>query len=345
MRLHPPRARLCALAGQAAARLRGRARYSRHGRRTEGVGLSRQGRQGDPVAASGRSGKRRHLRRLPQGHRALSPACSSTARRRSSPISIRNICPSKLAASAAAATGLPLLEGAASSCPYRRVPGGERAARSTPRRCSASCSTASASATTAPSGAASSCSPTMQRLRAARLPQAGRDARRRAGRARALAQPLRASDGRDGLGGVRDELRRAGAVAAFSKPSRARRSTPCLKRNLNSPLASSCGRLFDASRRRSASAANANPMKVRAAPSWKRWSTRRRCASPARTGYPFAIPRAARQRPALHRAGRHVARGARRPAAEDARSGHGRALPQLARRVDRRDGCQAGAAR
>ena len=43
-------------------------------------------------------------------------------------------------------------------------------------------------------------------LRAARHVQAGRHAGRRAGRARAVAEPLRASDGRDGLGAARDGI-------------------------------------------------------------------------------------------------------------------------------------------
>ena len=56
-------------------------------------------------------------------------------------------------------------------------------------------------------------------LRAARPLQAGGDARRRAGGARALAQSLRPSDGRDGLGGVQDEFRRARTLRRSCAPA------------------------------------------------------------------------------------------------------------------------------
>ena len=57
---------------QTAGRLRSRARAGGHGRRAQGDVLPAQGRAGHPVAAPGRSGKRRDVLRLPEESGALS---------------------------------------------------------------------------------------------------------------------------------------------------------------------------------------------------------------------------------------------------------------------------------
>ena len=114
-----------------------------------------------------------------------------------------------------------------------------RAAR-TRRRCSASCSTGSAGATTARSGAANSCLPTIATAE-------------RLGTFKPVAMPggaqRCASPGAISMAHLHGELgcaafHRASCIAAAAKP----RATidAMIKRGVNAPLASSCGRLFDA---------------------------------------------------------------------------------------------------
>ena len=133
--------------------------------------------------------------------------------------------------------------GAAPPRPRRRLPRRERPSPAIARRCSAWCSTGSASATTARSGAASSSSPTTARERLGPFKPVAMLAGD-AGGARALAQPLRPPHGGDGLA-------EPSSPTPSSAPRRPR--APAARDNgrnepqqFNAPLASSCGRLFDA---------------------------------------------------------------------------------------------------
>ena len=116
--------------------------------------------------------------------------------------------------------------GAASPRPCRCVPRRERPIRSARRRCSASCSTVSASAMTARIWGGEFLLADYRGYRAARHVQAGRHAGGAPRCKRALAQSLCASDGGDGLGAFRHEFRRARAASLSLPPSRGRRSTP-----------------------------------------------------------------------------------------------------------------------
>ena len=112
-----------------------------------------------------------------------------------------------------------------------------------------------------------------------------------------------------------------------------------IRNGVNAPLASSCGRLFDAVAAALDICRDRQAYEGEAAARLEALVDERRCLrdeEEARLSVRHSRP--ARLRPALYRAARHVARDARRPDPEDAGAGDRRALPQGPRQSRRRHG-------
>ena len=166
-----------------------------------------------------------------------------------------------------------------------------------------------------------------RQFRAARGVQAGGDAGRRASGARAVAQSLRPSDGRDGLGGVFDEFRRTrGLWRSFAPAARdARRNGPRRRQFAEGFLLREAVRRGRRGVEHLPRAAGLRGRGGRASGG----DRRPRRYGPRRRGIRLSVrhPQSARHRAALYRTAGDVAGAAWRSHPEDAGAADGGALP------------------
>ena len=139
--------------------------------------------------------------------------------------------------------------------------------------------------------------------RASRHVQAGRDAGRRAGRARTVAQSLRPSDGRDGLGGIRDEFRRTGTLHGYlSRKPRATLDAMLTQRHQCAESRRPAAGCSTRWRRHSIFAASGRPMKARRRARLEAMVDEDACATKTTRSAIPSHPQSARLRSALCRA-------------------------------------------